>query len=67
MQVLGLVTTFWKYTMRAREFVKENASSGASCSGSVASVAMPLGSAPIKREGITKPAKYANSLIKRKK
>lgn len=53
--------------MRANEFIRENVSAGGTCSGSVASVAMPLGSAPIKREGITKPAKYANSLIKRKK
>lgn len=48
--------------MRAREFISETTSAG-----SVATVAMPLGSAPIKRQGITKPAKYANSLIKRNK
>lgn len=63
----GLVKNTWKLKMRANEFIKENVSAGGTCSGSVASVAMPLGSAPIKREGITKPAKYSNSLIKRKK
>ena len=55
--------------MRAREFVRENASAGASCAGNVASVAHPMGGL-IKREGITKPAKYANSVtstVKRKK
>lgn len=47
--------------MRAKEFVSEN-----TCAGSVAAVAVPLGSAPIKREGVTKPAKYANSLKRNK-
>lgn len=49
--------------MRAREFVLEDASSGASCAGSVATVAMPMnGGAPLKRIEPPKPGKYANSL-----
>ena len=52
--------------MRANEFIRENASAGGTGSGSVAAVAMPLGSGPIKREGITKPAKYKNSLTRTK-
>jgi len=49
--------------MRAREFVLEDASAGASCAGSVATVAMPMNSgAPLKRIEPPKPGKYANSL-----
>lgn len=48
--------------MRAREFVLEDASSGASCAGSVATVAMPMNGAPLKRIEPPKPGKYANSL-----
>jgi hypothetical protein len=49
--------------MRAREFVLEDASAGASCAGSVATVAMPMtGGAPLKRIEPPKPGKYANSL-----
>lgn len=47
--------------MRAKEFIRETASAGASCAGSVATVAQPLGSV-IKRTVSNKPAKYANSL-----
>ena len=46
--------------MRAIEFIKENASAGASCSGGMAVVEQPLGSI-ITRTQNTKPAKYANS------
>ena len=49
--------------MRAREFVLEDASSGASCAGSVATVAMPMNGAPLKRIEPPKPGKYANSLL----
>ena len=48
--------------MRAREFVLEDASSGASCAGSVATVAMPMNGGVIKRIEPPKPGKYANSL-----
>ena len=49
--------------MRAVEFVFEDASSGASCAGSVATVAMPMtGGAALKRIEPPKPGKYANSL-----
>jgi hypothetical protein len=49
--------------MRAREFVLEDASSGASSAGSVATVAMPMtGGAALKRIEPPKPGKYANSL-----
>jgi hypothetical protein len=48
--------------MRAREFVLEDASSGASCAGSVATVAMLMNGAPLKRIEPPKPGKYANSL-----
>ena len=49
--------------MRAREFVLEDASSGASCAGSVATVAMPMtGGAALKRIEPPKPGKCANSL-----
>lgn len=48
--------------MRAREFVKES-SSGATVSGSIATVAQPLGGV-ITRTQSTSPAKYRNSLHK---
>ena len=49
--------------MRAIEFILEDASSGASCAGSVATVAMPMnGGATLKRIEPPKPGKYANSL-----
>jgi len=46
--------------MRAREFVRENASSGATSSGSVAAVAQPMGSV-VSRLQAPRPAKYRNS------
>jgi hypothetical protein len=46
--------------MRAREFIQETASAGATASGSVAAVAVPLGSL-ISRTQTTKPAKYRNT------
>jgi hypothetical protein len=51
--------------MRAREFVKENASAGATSSGSVAAVAQPVG-VVITRTQTRKPGKYNNSLIRTK-
>lgn len=48
--------------MRAREFVKES-SSGATVSGSIATVAQPLGGV-ITRTQSASPAKYRNSLHK---
>ena len=49
--------------MRASEFIKEDASAGASCAGSVATVAMPMtGGAVLKRIEPPKTGKYANSL-----
>ena len=61
----GLTDTFWKYTMRAREFIKESASAGATSSGSVAAVAQPMGQT-ITRTQNTAPGKYKNSLIRTK-
>jgi hypothetical protein len=46
--------------MRAREFVTETASAGATSSGSVAAIAHPLGNS-ISRLQATKPAKYRNT------
>ena len=51
--------------MRAREFVKEEASSGATVAGGMALVSQPLGST-LSRLGSLSPAKYANSLNKGK-
>lgn len=45
--------------MRAREFIRETASAGATASGSVAAVAVPLGGL-ISRTQTTKPTKYKN-------
>jgi hypothetical protein len=47
--------------MRAKEFLPENATAGATSSGSVATVAQPLGTL-ISRVGLGRPAKYMNSL-----
>ena len=52
--------------MRAREFLPETASAGATASGSVAVVAQPMGGM-ISRGQMPKPAKYANSLYSAKK
>jgi hypothetical protein len=52
-------------TMRAREFIRETASAGATSSGSVAVVAQPMG-AVITRTQNRKPGKYKNSLTRTK-
>jgi hypothetical protein len=46
--------------MRAREFIRETASAGATSSGSVAAVAVPLGGL-ITRTQSVRPAKYRNT------
>jgi len=46
--------------MRASEFIREDASAGASCAGNVAVFAQPMGEL-ITRPQNKKPAKYANS------
>jgi hypothetical protein len=51
--------------MRAREFIQETASAGATSSGSVAVVAQPM-SRVITRTQNRKPGKYKNSLIRTK-
>jgi len=51
--------------MRAKEFVKENASAGATSSGSIAAVAQPMGQT-ITRTQNRKPGKYMNSLTRNK-
>jgi hypothetical protein len=51
--------------MRAREFVKENASAGATSMGSIAAVAQPIGQT-ITRTQNRKPGKYKNSLTRTK-
>ena len=55
--------------MRAREFLPEDASAGATAAGSMAPVALPLGGM-ITRPQMPKTAKYSNSVgpvTKRKK
>lgn len=52
--------------MRAREFMREDASAGASVAGSIAPVSQPLGGM-ISRQGLGGPAKYMNSLQSQKK
>lgn len=52
--------------MRAREFMREDASAGASVAGSMAPVIQPLGSM-ISRQGLNGPAKYMNSFKLQKK
>ena len=47
--------------MRAREFVKENASVGATSSGSIATVAVPLGGMMSRNGGSFFSGKYMNS------
>jgi hypothetical protein len=51
--------------MRAREFVKESASAGATSTGSVATVAQPMGQT-ITRTQNRAPGKYKNSLTRTK-
>ena len=52
--------------MRAREFLPETASAGATASGSMAVITQPMGGM-ISRNQMPKPAKYANSLYSAKK
>ena len=52
--------------MRAREFLPETASAGATAAGSMAVVSQPVGMM-ISRGQMPKPAKYANSLYSAKK
>jgi hypothetical protein len=47
--------------MRAREFVTENASAGATGSGNVATVAQPLGGVIRRNSGSFFSGKYSNS------
>jgi hypothetical protein len=47
--------------MRAREFVTENASAGATGSGNVATVAQPLGGMLTRNSGTFFSGKYSNS------
>jgi hypothetical protein len=47
--------------MRAREFVTENATAGATGSGSIATVAQPLGSVQTRSSGTFFSGKYMNS------
>ena len=52
--------------MRAREFMREDASAGASVAGSIAPVSQSLGGM-ISRQGLGEPAKYMNSFKLQKK
>jgi hypothetical protein len=52
--------------MRAREFLPETASAGATASGSVAVAEQPMGGM-ISRGQMPKPAKYSNSSYSTKK
>ena len=47
--------------MRAREFVTENASAGATSSGNVTTVAQPLGGMLTRNSGTFFSGKYSNS------
>jgi len=47
--------------MRARDFVTENASAGATSSGNVATVAQPLGGTITRNSGTFFSGKYSNS------
>jgi hypothetical protein len=47
--------------MRAEEFITENASAGATGSGSVATVAQPLGAIQTRNAGSFFTGKYSNS------
>jgi len=48
--------------MRAKEFITEESSSGATSAGSIATVSVPMG-APIQRPGVEKITKYKNSVV----
>ena len=56
---------FGNTTMRAREFIRETASAGATSSGSIAAVAQPMGQT-ITRTQNRAPGKYKNSLTRTK-
>ena len=49
--------------MRAKEFIRETASAGATSSGSVAEVAQPMGRVITRTQNV-KPGKYKNSLTR---
>ena len=49
--------------MRAREFIRETASAGATSSGSVAAVAQPMGRVITRTQNVN-PGKYKNSLTR---
>jgi hypothetical protein len=48
--------------MRAKEFITEESSSGATSAGGIATVSVPMG-APIQRPGVEKITKYKNSVV----
>ena len=52
--------------MRAREFMREDASAGATVAGSMAPVAQPVGGV-IARQAFNAPAKYMNTFKPGKK
>ncbi len=52
--------------MRASEFIREDASAGATSAGSIATVSQPVGGM-ITRVGFGKPAKYTNSYPTKKR
>ena len=52
--------------MRAREFMREDASAGATVAGSMAPVAQPVGGV-IARQALGAPAKYMNTFKSGKK
>lgn len=64
-QLDGWNKTFWRYPMRASEFIREDASSGAVSSGSIATVSLPMGGI-ITRWPLVPTGKYANSRKKYK-
>ena len=49
--------------MRAREFIRETASAGATSTGSIAVVAQPMGRVITRTQNV-KPGKYKNSLTR---
>jgi hypothetical protein len=57
---MAKTTQDYNTTMRAQEFIREEASAGASCAGNMAVFAQPMGEVITRPQNI-KPAKYANS------
>lgn len=57
----GWSKTFWRYLVRASEFIREDASSGAVSTGSIATVSHPVGGV-ITRWPLMPTGKYANSI-----